>query len=321
MCIRDSFLMRFLLALCFPALIACTSESPAPDSAASDPATDAHNETSEELSGMTEKAHEEEAPMESKPTEPAMDPLEGLRAHIGEFSAKSEHTDPVVKVQHLLVSFAGAGTGARRSREEAEQLAGELFARIQAGEDFDALVKQHTDDSHPGIYTMTLGSPASGQYSRYGMVPARQRGLAPGGRRSRRGGLRLCRESLRLAHRQADRRMNRFALWAGALGFALASCSRESTPAAENLAVESPGRLQAELACGQCVFGLPGEGCDLAVRIDGETFYCDGAGIDDFGDAHAADGLCNAAKAASVAGVFREGRFQIKQAELVVKTP
>lgn len=124
------------------------------------------------MAGTTEAAAAEEAPAEATPTATAMDPVEGLRAHIGEFSARSEHTDPVVKVQHLLVSFAGAGTGARRSREEAEQLAGELFAQIQSGGDFDALVKEHTDDSHPGIYTMTLGSPAAGQYSRYGMVPA-----------------------------------------------------------------------------------------------------------------------------------------------------
>jgi len=36
-----------------------------------------------------------------------------------------------------------------------------------------------------------------------------------------------------------------------------------------------------EASCGQCQFGLPGRGCDLAVRIDGDAYYVDGTGIDD----------------------------------------
>ncbi len=132
---------------------------------------DMASKAAEKMDDMHDKMGMEDA-VATSPMEPDMDPIEGLRAHILDFSAKPEHTDPVVKVQHLLVSFAGTRTSATRSREEAEQLAGELFARIQKGEDFDALVKQYTDDSHPGIYTMTLGSPAAGQHSRYGMVPA-----------------------------------------------------------------------------------------------------------------------------------------------------
>lgn len=116
--------------------------------------------------------------------------------------------------------------------------------------------------------------------------------------------------------------MTRFAPWVAVLGFAVASCSSESAPAAaENQPVEASGTVQAELACGQCVLGLPGEGCDLAIRVGGESFYCDGAGIDDFGDAHAADGLCNAAKAASVTGFVQDGRFRIQQAELIAEAP
>jgi hypothetical protein len=59
---------------------------------------------------------------------------------------------------------------------------------------------------------------------------------------------------------------------------------------------DSPHELpvrRVEAACGECRFGLPGSGCDLAVRIDGVAYFVDGTGIDDHGDAHAQDGFCN----------------------------
>jgi len=68
-------------------------------------------------------------------------------------------------------------------------------------------------------------------------------------------------------------------------------------------------KLLVEASCGQCKFGLKGKGCDLAVRIDGKSFYVDGAKIDDHGDAHAADGMCNAIRLATVAGTIKDGRF------------
>lgn len=65
----------------------------------------------------------------------------------------------------------------------------------------------------------------------------------------------------------------------------------------------------AEIACGQCLFELKGTGCDLAVRLDGKTYFVDGAHIDDFGDAHAKDGLCNIIRKARVTGKVQNGRF------------
>ena len=49
----------------------------------------------------------------------------------------------------------------------------ELLERAQAGEDFDALVKEYTDDRHPGIYKLTNdGAPLmSNARSRDQMVP------------------------------------------------------------------------------------------------------------------------------------------------------
>lgn len=72
----------------------------------------------------------------------------------------------------------------------------------------------------------------------------------------------------------------------------------------------------AEVACGQCQFGMPGPGCDLAVRIAGSTFFVDGSGIDDHGDAHAETGLCNCIRQAWVAGRIVDGRLVVEQLQL-----
>ena len=62
-----------------------------------------------------------------------------------------------VEVQHILISFRGANdrVKATRSKEEAETLAKELFFRARQGEDFDEMMKEHSDDSGEGIYRMT----------------------------------------------------------------------------------------------------------------------------------------------------------------------
>jgi len=93
-------------------------------------------------------------------------PIEHLRAEVAELMAREEHGAQAVRVQHLLVAFEGSGVpGVTRSRSEAEALAAELLLRIERGEDFDGLIRQHTDDSAPGIYPMTRSSRAR-------MVPA-----------------------------------------------------------------------------------------------------------------------------------------------------
>lgn len=81
-----------------------------------------------------------------------------------------------VQVQHVLVSFAGKlpGKVIQRSEKEARKLAGEILQRAEAGEDFDALVKEYTDDSYPGVYGMAnRGAQPQGEneYRREDMVP------------------------------------------------------------------------------------------------------------------------------------------------------
>ena len=79
-----------------------------------------------------------------------------------------------VVVQHLLVSFAGRlpGRVIARTQSEAASLAASLLSRARSGEDFDALVKEFTDDRHPGLYTMVGRGqvPGPGEYGRDQMV-------------------------------------------------------------------------------------------------------------------------------------------------------
>ncbi|AYA38748.1 hypothetical protein D3Y59_01580 [Hymenobacter oligotrophus] len=64
-----------------------------------------------------------------------------------------------------------------------------------------------------------------------------------------------------------------------------------------------------EASCGQCRLGLPGKGCDLAVRIEGKAYFVDGTSIDSHGDAHAKDGFCNSIRRAEVSGKVVKNRF------------
>ena len=81
-----------------------------------------------------------------------------------------------ITIPHVLIGFAGSvpGKNITRTQAEAKTLAEDILARARKGEDFDALVKQHTDDSHPGIYAMSnIGvAAAPGEYPRNRMVPA-----------------------------------------------------------------------------------------------------------------------------------------------------
>jgi hypothetical protein len=88
----------------------------------------------------------------------------------------------------------------------------------------------------------------------------------------------------------------------------LAGCGGQAERAADTTFASEPGS-PVEASCGQCQFALSGDGCDLAVRIDGTAYYVDGSGIDDHGDAHGADGLCNAIRKADVVGSVVDDRF------------
>ncbi|HEX4826305.1 MAG TPA: peptidylprolyl isomerase [Candidatus Polarisedimenticolaceae bacterium] len=81
-----------------------------------------------------------------------------------------------ITIQHVLIGFIGSvpGKNITRTQDEAKKLAEDILARAKKGENFDALVKQYTDDSPPGIYSMANNgvTPASGEYARGRMVAA-----------------------------------------------------------------------------------------------------------------------------------------------------
>lgn len=73
-----------------------------------------------------------------------------------------------------------------------------------------------------------------------------------------------------------------------------------------------------DASCGQCHFGLAGkQGCDLAVRIDGKSYFVDGFKMDQFGDTHADDGMCKVIRKARVTGEIRKNRFAASSFELL----
>lgn len=75
-----------------------------------------------------------------------------------------------------------------------------------------------------------------------------------------------------------------------------------------------------EASCGQCRLGLPGKGCDLAVRVQGKAYFVEGTTIDSHGDAHARDGFCQAIRQAEVQGEVVNNRFVATYFKLLPET-
>jgi hypothetical protein len=82
---------------------------------------------------------------------------------------------------------------------------------------------------------------------------------------------------------------------------------------------DQPKSQIVEVSCGQCQFGMKGKGCELAVRIEGKTYFVDGTSIDSHGDAHAGDGFCSAIRKAEVVGKIVDNRFKIASFKLLPK--
>lgn len=90
--------------------------------------------------------------------------------------------------------------------------------------------------------------------------------------------------------------------------FALVSGCERKPQTTITVNLDSPTIVEA--ACGQCQFGMKGKkGCDLAIRYQGSALFMGGFKMDDLGDAHAKDGLCNVVRKAKVTGRSENGRF------------
>ena len=98
--------------------------------------------------------------------------------------AMPEQPDEKIEIQHILISFQGAPrmSGVTRTKDEAKALAQKVYAEAVGGGNFDALVKQYTNDSAPGIYPMTKAGRA-GMAKSFGDVGFRLKvgeiGVAP----------------------------------------------------------------------------------------------------------------------------------------------
>jgi Family of unknown function (DUF6370) len=82
---------------------------------------------------------------------------------------------------------------------------------------------------------------------------------------------------------------------------------------------EEPKPQIVEASCGQCQFGMEGHGCELAVRMEGKSYFVDGSSIDSHGDAHASDGFCAAIRKAEVTGKVVNNRFKATSFKLLQK--
>lgn len=72
-----------------------------------------------------------------------------------------------------------------------------------------------------------------------------------------------------------------------------------------------------EASCGECNFGMEGDDCDLAVKIDGKSYYVDGLPITHYGHPHAKGGFCVAVRTAEVQGDIVDGRFKVSYFKLL----
>lgn len=93
-------------------------------------------------------------------------------------------------------------------------------------------------------------------------------------------------------------------LFIGFMGFGQVSKNLAQTP--------DPNKevMKVQASCGECQFGLTGYSCDLAIKIDGKSYFVDGAKIDEFGNPHGKNGFCVAVRNAEVQGEIVDGRFQ-----------
>lgn len=75
--------------------------------------------------------------------------------------------------------------------------------------------------------------------------------------------------------------------------------------------------MTVEASCGECNFGLPGNNCDLAVKIDGKAYFVDGVDISHYGHPHDKNGFCMVVRQAEVQGEVKDGRFKASYFKLL----
>ncbi|MDZ7268268.1 MAG: peptidyl-prolyl cis-trans isomerase [candidate division KSB1 bacterium] len=81
---------------------------------------------------------------------------------------------PHIEVQHILIGFYGSlpGRSLNRPQSEASALAQQVLQQARQGADFDALVRQYSNDEYPGRFKLANHGVAAGEgeYERRMMV-------------------------------------------------------------------------------------------------------------------------------------------------------
>ena len=73
-----------------------------------------------------------------------------------------------------------------------------------------------------------------------------------------------------------------------------------------------------QAGCATCIFDMKSvTGCPLAVKVAGQPYLVEGVKMDELGDAHAADGLCNVERTVKAEGKIKGDRFVATSMEIV----
>ncbi len=99
-----------------------------------------------------------------------------------------------------------------------------------------------------------------------------------------------------------------------------ADAATADAPAAKKATTVAATTQTVEAGCATCIYDMKDvTGCKLAVKIDGKAYLVSGKTMDDLGDAHAEDGLCNIARKAEVTGKLEGDRFVATKMALLPK--
>ncbi|CAM4114480.1 DUF6370 domain-containing protein [Aquirufa beregesia] len=64
-----------------------------------------------------------------------------------------------------------------------------------------------------------------------------------------------------------------------------------------------------EASCGSCNFEMPGDVCQLAIKLDNKKYYVEGPNINDYGGSHSEKGFCKVVRKAQVQGKIVDNKF------------
>ena len=105
------------------------------------------------MAGMTTSCSEDSLPSQRQGKPEGMSDVEFMRKAIEDINQRPERAEEEVEVQHILIKVAGS------NKKTAEEKAAEIHTKVRSGEDFAALVDEHSEDpsktGNKGIFTVS----------------------------------------------------------------------------------------------------------------------------------------------------------------------